>query len=89
MLGSIKNIQVIVHLPLLNVVIPANAMIFFSVVFEIISFDPLDVEDWIADIFEIENNLGPNYISPNFELLGYESAFFVINLGSQALIWFL
>ena len=45
MLGLIKSLQVIVHLTLVNVIIPANAMLFFSMIFEIIAFDPIDIED--------------------------------------------
>mmetsp|Transcript_34941 Transcript_34941/g.42830 ORF Transcript_34941/g.42830 Transcript_34941/m.42830 type:complete len:94 (-) Transcript_34941:1640-1921(-) len=45
MLSSIKNLQVIVHLTLVNVIIPANAMIFFAAILEIIAFDPIDIED--------------------------------------------
>jgi len=45
MLSSIKNLQVIVHLTLVNVIIPANAFIFFAMIFEIIAFDPIDISE--------------------------------------------
>ena len=63
MLSSIKNLQVIVHLTLVNVIIPANAMIFFSMIFQIIAFDPVNIQDQVADLFEIDSDTEPNYIS--------------------------
>lgn len=59
---------------------PANAAIFFEYIFEMIAFDPIDVTEYI--------NIGFNLSSLEFELevnfvqLGYESAYFVTNLGS-------
>lgn len=82
MLSSIKNLQVIVHLTLVNVIIPANATIFFSMIFQIIAFDPIDIEEYVVDFFELDGDAEPNDISPNFEQLGYESSFFMINMGS-------
>ena len=42
MISSIKNLQVIVHLVLMGVIVPANAQIYFSEIFKMIAFDPLD-----------------------------------------------
>ena len=86
MLSSIKNLQVIVHLTLVNVIIPANASIFFAMIFEIIAFDPIDISDYVIDIFEIEETEVED-VSPNFEQLGYETASIMLNMGSMLLIW--
>lgn len=53
MLGSIKNLQVIVHLCLFTLIIPANADMFFAALFDMIAFDPIDVEDQMKLIFTI------------------------------------
>ena len=65
MLSSIKNLQVIVHLVLLSVIVPANAFIFFKGLFKMIAFDP------IAEIVDI----GPtvNYIFNLKEIIEDES----------------
>ena len=47
MLSAIKNLQVIVHLTLLSVVVPANAQIFFGAIAELISFDPIEIDEII------------------------------------------
>jgi len=55
MLSSIKNLQVIVHLCLLGVIVPANAQIFFEYLFEMIAFDPVDVTEYINFGFSLNN----------------------------------
>ena len=47
MLASIKNVQVIVHLLLLNVTVLANAAIFFGAIAEMVAFDPIDISEYI------------------------------------------
>ena len=42
LLGSVKNLQIIVHLTLLSVVMPANAQVLMSVLFMWITFDLYD-----------------------------------------------
>ena len=84
MLGSIKNLQIIVHLVLMGVIVPANAEIFFGALFDMIAFDPIDVT-WIINpmfsLSDIEQGL-----DEEFEALGYQSAYFLTNLGSLFLV---
>ena len=44
MLSSIKNVQVIVHLTLLEVIVPGNAQIFFGAIAEMVAFDPIEID---------------------------------------------
>ena len=44
MLASIKNVQVVVHLTLLSVVVPANAQIFYGKIAELVAFDPVEFD---------------------------------------------
>ena len=71
---------------LVNVIIPANASIFFAMIFEIIAFDPIDISEPVMDIFELKDTEASD-LSPNFEQLGYESASALLNMGSMLLIW--
>ena len=47
MLSAIKNVQVIVHLTLLSVVVPANAQIFYGAIAEMVAFDPVEIDAYI------------------------------------------
>ena len=84
-LSSIKNLQVIVHLTLFKVIIPANASIFYAIIFKIIAFDPIDISEYVIDIFEIKDTEASD-LSPNFYYLGYGSASVMLNMGSMLLI---
>ena len=44
MLAAIKNVQVVVHLTLLTVVVPANAQIFYGAIAEMVAFDPVEMD---------------------------------------------
>ena len=78
MLGSVKNLQLIVHLTLMHVLVPANAQILLSAIFEWVTFDLFDTSSLTGSYYspsEVE-------VSDSLEQLGYESAFCLINLGS-------
>ena len=54
MLGSIKNLLVIVHLCLFFfLILPGNATMFFEALFDMIAFDPVDVTEQIDWFFEL------------------------------------
>ena len=42
MLGSVKNLQLIVHLTLMHVLVPANAQVLMTAIFEYVTFDLFD-----------------------------------------------
>ena len=44
LLGSVKNMQLLVHMTLMQVVVPANSQVFLSAIFEMISFDVYDTD---------------------------------------------
>ena len=78
MLGSVKNLQLIVHLTLMHVLVPANAQVLMTAIFEYVTFDLFDTSALTASYYaptEVE-------VSDSLEQLGYESAFCLINLGS-------
>lgn len=49
MLQAIKNVQIIVHLTLFSVVVPASAQIFYGAIAEMVAFDPVEF-DVIVDL---------------------------------------
>ena len=53
MLQAIKNVQIIVHLTLLSVVVPASAQIFYGAIAEMVAFDPVEFDVIIDFGFQI------------------------------------
>lgn len=77
--SAINTQQIIVLLPLFNVLMPANAAYFFSFIMLIASFDIFPVEEYYDDWFGMEP-VDP--LDQNFDSLGFESMYFMHNLGS-------
>ena len=85
MFGVVKKLQIMVHLLLINVVIPANASIFFSSLLSLVNFNLIPVEKPTRKILDL------NYDQPysdNFNQLGYDSTYFLINMGTLLYIFF-
>lgn len=77
-----------------TLIIPANADVFFSELFDMIAFDPIDVQDFLEAMFSIgedtqEISDALSDINEKLEDLGYESAYFLTNIGSLILVVFL
>ena len=54
MLGWINALQMILHLPMLLILIPANVGAFFSIILPVVQFDLLDPE-WTTElVFEFD-----------------------------------
>ena len=65
----------------MTVIIPVNAMIFFSQIFTSVSFDPIDIQEPVEDFFVLKQTEGVE-LANNFVELGYESSYLLSNLGS-------
>lgn len=79
LLASIKKMQIIVHMVLVNVSIPANAALFYAHFLEIVNFDILPTDGLYEYLFDLKEG---DAISVNFEMLGYETIYMIKNLGS-------
>ena len=71
-------------MPLFKVEMPANAGIFFAHMMQIAAFDFYDFSDHIHELFQIEPT---DPLSPNFEAIGFESQYFLVNMGSMVLFY--
>ena len=81
--GMINVMQLIVHMPLFSVSFPSNAVLFYSFIIEISSFDILPTQ-WIKDkIFVFSNEQEP--LTDDFDKMGYSSTSIIENLGSMFL----
>lgn len=86
LISSIKSLQIITHLLLIPLIVPANAQIFFNYISAIVAFDPVDIQDWVDDYFELVQS-DEAELASNFVQLGYESSYYLSNLGSLLLIY--
>lgn len=85
LLGSIKPLQVIIHLSLMSVEVPGAAQSIFGAIAELVVFDPIPVEDEINELFELAHE-DDNELNTNFQQLDYETPYCVANLGSLLFI---
>ena len=58
---------------------PPNANLFFTALMHICAFDPIDTEDFWHEKLEVEST---GALTQNFETIGWESKWFIVNLGS-------
>ena len=52
-MDSVKNLQYITHVALINVVMVAHTEIFVTQLMEITSFDLVDVSDYVTEVFDL------------------------------------
>ena len=81
LISSIKAMQIITHLSLMPVIIPANTMIYFSYICSAVRFDPVDIQEQVEEFFNLKQTDGVE-LANNFVELGYESSYLLSNLGS-------
>ena len=91
-LGFVTSLQIIVHLPLMAVVMPANVIVFYKILIPIVTMDFID-DSYIEAIFTFDENKEAKYESPTADQvveLGYETHNALHNLktvGFLILIW--
>ena len=82
--GQIVSLQILAHLPLVNIQIPANTQQAFEIMIKIVSFDYFPIHD----IFDFGFSETEPW-SQNFENLGYETINYIEGMGSINLfVWF-
>ena len=79
----INQLQLIVLIPLCNIPMPANAKILFTLLMQAAAFDYYDTDDIYKQLLKVEETPAR---STNFSLSGFESMWFIINLGTLAAI---
>ena len=78
----INTQQLIVMMPLFKVILPGNVQAFFNQIFKIASFDIVEVGPYINSILHL-NDTEP--LNQNFDALGFNSMYFLNNLGTLLL----
>jgi hypothetical protein len=82
-LGMLRSLQMIIHLPMLRIIVPANVSMFFSIIIPVVMFDIIAPEystELVLD-FEEDDQVEFNQMAD----LGYETHNSILNLGSIAL----
>ena len=77
LLGSIIVFQILAHMPLADIILPANAFEKFEIMVDVVSFDFFAITEYI-DIGLTETEPW----SQNFEFLRYETVNFIEGMGS-------
>ena len=93
LLGSLGAFQLITHLPIMNILVPSNAMEYFKHVVPIVTFDILSAFDQYNDFlsnmssreldFEEEEKLN---ISDQIQELGYDTHNVYVGIGSLCVV---
>ena len=78
--GMINNLQLIVHLPLINVIFPGNAFMIFDYMIPIATFDFAPTDAFYPLIFtQLEER---DAWSNKFDRLNYGSMYLIMNMGT-------
>lgn len=88
LLSAVSNLQVIAHMFLITLDYPVNTMNFFGGLFPLVAFDilPLDLIIYELNLFNM-NDLETQSVSVLFEIVGYETTFTILNLGSLVVVF--
>jgi len=85
-LSSIVSLSVIFHMFLVTLNYPVEMMDFFALLFPLITFDAIPVNEMYERMFHF-NNITTDYaLTDQFDNSGYSSIFVVKNIGSIFLI---
>ena len=81
--SMIESQQIIVLMPLFKIVLPANIGVFFGYIITIASFDLIPIDNYVDEY----GGLSPvEPINENFEAIGFESLYVIVNLGSGLIL---
>ena len=75
----INTQQLIVMMPLFKIEMPANAEMFFTGMMQIAAFDVYEFGDIIHELMMIDPT---DPINENYEKLGFQSQYFLVNMGT-------
>jgi len=77
-LDSIKQLQIIVHIFLIDVAYPATATVFFGMLMEVLTFQFYNFSDLYNRVLRLDpDSDGSNPINNQFDLMGYDSLFII------------
>ena len=72
--GMVNTLQLVIHMNMLSVMMPANVQFFFSFIVNIVNFKIIPTKDIINKIIGVKDQLKKPDVSPEFQQTGYESS---------------
>jgi hypothetical protein len=79
--GMVNTLQLVIHMNMLSVMIPANVQFFLSFVVNIVNFKIIPTKDIINSLLGLKDKMKKSDVSPEFQQTGYESSNMAQNLG--------
>ena len=79
MFSVMKKMQVMVHLLLVNVVVPANCQMFFNSLLSLVTYNIVDLSPYLKRFLKLDDDVP---MADNFDQLGYNSHFVILNLSN-------
>ena len=80
LLGQVRSLAMITHFMIMQLVVPQNAMVFYSGLFEFVTFDIIPTDDIYDKIFDEGWRSAP--YSEQADTIGYATRWLFANLGS-------
>ena len=85
LLSQVRNLSLITHLMMMQLSYPAAVTIFYSGIFEYVTFDLVPTDTFYQDLFRFEPT---EPYSEEAESIGYPSQYLIVNSGSLTLFIF-
>ena len=80
--GMVNTLQLVIHMNMLTVLMPANVQFFFSFIVDIVNFKVFDVKPLINKMFGFKDDAKKKDEMPTeYKQSGYESSNLMKNLG--------
>ena len=83
MFSAIKKLQIVVHITLVSLAIPATAQIFYGYLLDICAFSFFPSDELYTFAFDLPEG---EPVSMNFDKVGYGTIFYVLNVGDLFLV---
>jgi hypothetical protein len=84
--GVANTLQIIVHIPLLQLSLPANIMSFLAALLDCLNFNLVNPDNFHQKIYNLKNQDEYPAPSNNYKILGYKTSNFIYNMGGSFLI---
>ena len=78
--GMVNTLQLILHMNMLNVLMPANVQLFFSLIIDMVNFKIIKTDTIINGLFGLKEK-AEGSINPAYKQTGYGSSNILLNLG--------
>jgi hypothetical protein len=79
MFAAMKKMQLMIHLLLVNVVVPASCQMFFNSLLNLVIYNIVDLSPYLKRGFKLDDDVP---MADNFDSLGYNSHFLILNMSN-------